>query len=427
MGISEAVVPQASPTTRLASPSVRSVRSPNAIISVGFAIFVTSIPFETVLGLETLSLSRVIGTAFFLLAISVQPEVCFRRPPLAFWFFLLFYAVFLVNGFFRGSLKGVGAITLLQLLVLLWIASNLLRYEKVFELTLVMFGLSCFALSLLQLAGRTGKVIAQDRVTAFDEDPNSLGAVLALGLLAVLCVSYGRRVRRGRVLKMAAWICLAVIAAAVVRTGSRGASLALACGVGVLMLTKGSSWLKFRNFLIAATVLAALVVMVASNEVARRRWLYSVENQSMAGRERIYPAAFRMFLEKPLIGWAAGNQIEELGSRTGSPRRDTHNLYLAVLIEDGLAGAIPHFIGILLCVRAAWRARRLSHGLVPLALLVTTLVMNMDVTWLTRKIQWLVLGLALASDRPLLQVKRVLRASPRRIRPAWPISRSLSS
>jgi O-antigen ligase len=387
------------------------------IIRVGFALFVASIPFESVLGLEDLSLSRVLGSCFFILAVAVQPDVCFRRPPAAFWCFVGFYAWFLVNGYFRGSLRGVGTVTLAQLLVLLWVASNLLRYQNVFLGTLYMFVASCFALALLQLAGRTGRFVATDRMTAFGEDPNSLGAVLSLGLLAVLCIGYGSRATRGNAVRIASWFCGGAIAVAVVRTGSRGASVALVCGVGVLMLTKGSSWLKLRNTFVAAVALSALVILVAGTEVSRRRWLYSVENQSMAGRERIYPAAVHMFLEKPLFGWGAGNHWVELGARTGSERRDTHNLYLAVLTEDGLAGAVPYFAGLALCVRAALRGRRRLHGLAPLALLTTTLVMNMDVTWQTRKIQWLVLGLALASEKPIeLGKKRSRAARVKRIR-----------
>lgn len=402
------------PQRRLAGfglPRLRVVPSPSAVIRIGFAVFVASIPFESVLGLEDLSLSRVIGSVFFVLAVTVQPDVCFRRPPAAFWWFVVFYAIFLANGYFRGTLREVGAVTLGQLLVLLWIASNLLRYQKVFLGTLYMFVASCFTLSLLQLAGKTAREHGADRMTAFAEDPNSLGAVLSLGLLAVLCIAYGRRATEGKAARVAACLCGGVIALAVVRTGSRGASVALACGVGVLMLTKGSAWLRLRNVVVAGVALAVLVVMVASTEVSRRRWEYSVESRSMAGREFIYPAALRMILEKPLLGWGPGNHVVELGARTGSPRRDTHNLYLAVLAEDGFVGAIPYFVGLWLCFRAAWRGRRLMSGLVPLAMLSMVLIINLDLTWQTRKIQWLVLGLALASERPIQSSKHRPRVS----------------
>ena len=45
--------------------------------------------------------------------------------------------------------------------------------------------------------------------------------------------------------------------------------------------------------------------------------------------------------------------LHTTGARTGKERRDTHNLYLWVLTEDGLLGAIPFFFAIWLCVRAA--------------------------------------------------------------------------
>jgi O-antigen ligase len=400
---SEPLPPAATPAR------IKVLPTPGPAVRIGFAIFVASIPFETVLGLETLSLSRIIGSVFFLIALT-QPEVCFRRPPAAFWWFEAYYAVFLVNAYFRGSLVNVGALTLGQLLILFWIASNLLRYPKVFLGTLHMFVASCFTLSVLQLAGKTTRVEGVDRISALGEDPNSLGAVLSLGLLTVLCISYGRRETKGILARLAAWFCGGVIVLAVVRTGSRGAAVALACGVGVLMLTKGSAWMRLRNVVVAGIALISLVALVATNEVSRRRWEVSVERRSMAGREFIYPAAVRMFLQKPVLGWGAGNHIVELGARTGNPTRDTHNLYLWVLTEDGVIGAIPYFAGLWLCWRAAWRARRTSHGLVPLALLSTTLIMNMDLTWQCRKIQWMVLGLAMASGRPLQIARKRLAA-----------------
>ncbi|MGH9368024.1 MAG: O-antigen ligase family protein [Thermoanaerobaculia bacterium] len=316
--------------------------------------------------------------------------------------------MFLVNGYFQGFLARGGARNLVQMLVLLWLASNLLRHRKVFFGTLYMLGASCVALSVLQLRGTVTRVLGESgRMSALGEDPNSLGTVLSLGLLAVLYIGYGRRATEGSVARVAAWLAFGVIALAVVQTGSRGASVALACGLGVLVLKKGSAWLRLRNALVAATALAVLVIMVASVDVSRRRWEVAVEGRTMAGRERIYPAAWQMFLERPLLGWGAESHVIELGSRTGTPRRDTHNLYLAVLTEDGLVGSIPYFLGLWLCCRAAWRGRRLSYGLVPLALLTTVLIINLDLTWQSRKLQWLIFALALASERPLQPARKL--------------------
>ena len=74
-----------------------------------------------------------------------------------------------------------------------------------------------------------------------------------------------------------------------------------------------------------------------------------------------------------------------------------HNLYLWILKETGLLGAIPFFIGLWLCWRSVWKARGSAQGTLPLACLVFMLVINMNGTYLYYKLFWLVLAYALAS------------------------------
>jgi O-antigen ligase len=398
LGLARPPAPGPRPAERVRAPS--GLPQPALLVRLGFILFVASIPFETVhLGLGTASLSRMLGWIFIVLAL-LQPAVCFRKPPAAFWWFAAFLAVFLVNRRLQGTPYEGGARTLPQMLVLLWVASNLLRYRGVFLSTLNMLVVSCVVFSLLQLGGVSSSGLA-GRETALEEDPNSAGAVLTLGLVAVVGIAYGRR-RSGRLTKVVALLCFGVIGLGVVRTGSRGALVSLAAGIGVLVLQEGSIGLRVRNAVLVATGLVVLIVMSLTWEVSRKRWEATVEQGSMAGRERIYPVAWKMFLDRPVFGWGPGMNIHRLGVRLAERRDlDTHNLYLWVLTEDGLAGSIPYFLGVWLCVRAAWLGRKRAYGVVPLAMLSVVLLVNGSVTWQYRKLYWVVLGLALASARPL--------------------------
>ena len=119
----------------------------------------------------------------------------------------------------------------------------------------------------------------------------------------------------------------------------------------------------------------------------------------MSGRPRIYRAAFRMFEEKPILGWGPATNYYELGRRLNRPKRDTHNMFLWLLTEQGLAGTIPFCIGLGLCARAAWRGRRGAPGLLPLALLVASLTLNLSGTHFNfAKWFWVSLAFALASE-----------------------------
>jgi O-antigen ligase len=76
---------------------------------------------------------------------------------------------------------------------------------------------------------------------------------------------------------------------------------------------------------------------------------------------------------------------------------DAHNLFLSMLMEVGVVGTIPFLVGLWLCFRAAWIARRGDLGLMPLALLVAVLTVNMGIPALLWKPFWLIMGLTLAA------------------------------
>jgi hypothetical protein len=313
--------------------------------------------------------------------------------------------VFYVNGYLKGGpLAEGGAWVLPQALVMFWMAYNLLRFPEVFLPTLRMFVLSCIGYALLQLSGY-GAYEISGRVSALQENLNSAATVLALGLVSAVGIAYGRR-RGSLSAKLWAWVGFALMGAGVVKTASRGGLLALGAGIGVLTLRQGSTWVRLRNAFLVLLGVVALGAMASTFDVSRSRWTRTFE-KGFGPRERIYPAAMKMIREKPIDGWGAGVMVRELGLRTRVDRRDTHDLYLWVLAEDGILGAIPYFLGLWLSIRAAWRGRLQTYGVVPLALLAVDLVANLTLTWGARKLHWLVLALALASAEPL--IRRPLR------------------
>jgi len=163
------------------------------------------------------------------------------------------------------------------------------------------------------------------------------------------------------------------------------------------------------------------VYFVASNSDFLERWEQTYYEGSLEGREDIFSAAAEMISERPLLGWQPVNWFYELGQRVGGEwtwrGRDVHNLYLAVLLEVGVLGATPFFIGLWWCARSAWRARRERLGLLPLALLVTLLAGSMAGTSLYYKVPWLILALTLSAGPA---------AMPSELKKQFPVRLSLS-
>lgn len=398
---------------------VRSPSLPFPIIRYIFYAFIFTIPIETLdIGIERglFSLSHVMGYLFIGSAL-LQAKICFKKIPKALPYFAAYVLVFVCLALFqRGEYTPLWIARLathVQMLVLFWVAFNLFQDSRVIKGAFLALGSSCVLLTMIQVGGGAANIIGQGRVTALSQDANSLGSMLSLGLLGLLGLAYGRKSEDGRI-GLLAWMCFGIVAIGVVLTGSRGALLSLVVGIMALMTRQGQSVLRIRMVLIAVFTIACLVWASYANEAVRVRWERSLTKGNLAGREKVLPVAWKMFTEKPSIGWGPVSNYVELGRRFDSESVDTHNLYLWVLTETGLLGSVPFFIGLWLCWLVAWRARYSSEGSLPIALLACAFTVNMSVTWISRKQFWLVLAYAVASEQYVWSRQHSSRISSKR-------------
>ena len=288
-------------------------------------------------------------------------------------------------------------LTLIQMLVLVWISYNLFKYPEICKGGLLALVASCTIKSMLQIFGVGAEVARHGRTSMFADNPNSVAITLALGMVALMGIIYGRMTVEKKMMTRLAWTAVAVMGIALVMTGSRGAQLGLVSGLAVLLLKEGSAGAKFKMGLVVVSMFALLVGVTYSNEVMQARWERTLNEGDVAGRDKIMPQAWAMFLDKPVLGWGPISYLFELGRRTGVMSRDAHNLYLLVLIETGLLGAIPFFAGLWLSLRSAWRARFGREGVLPMAMLVCLLIINVGGAMQARKMFWVLMAYVLAS------------------------------
>lgn len=392
------------------------------VISWAFYAFMFSLPFETIdLGVP-IEITTIFG-GLLLLAGLLQPRQCFRSPNGAFWCFAVFLYLFVVLGVFHGR-EYFGEVLeelllLTQLMILFWIAYSLMQIDRIARTGLLMLGTSSTLFAFLLLTGIAGG--GSTRLTAFGLHPNDVARILSLGLLSLIGLTYG--LNRHKMLHLLVWPAYALLGTAVVFTGSRGGLLALGAGLLAFMLTGGSTWTKFRNGLIVLVGIGFFISLSYESDITRNRFDRTLETGQLARREQIYPMAWEMFKEKPLLGWGAVTSSYELGSRLAHPEEITknpHNLILAILIDTGLLGAVPFFAGVWLTLVAAWRARQGPRGILPLAMLVTVLVANMSGLWMFNKLHWLVTAYAVASAVSMA-TKRT-RGDVARWRPTYPVT-----
>ena len=380
-------------------------------VTLAYCGFMFSIPFEypdRTFAAEV----HTITAALFLAAAATQPAIWLRLPPAAFWglagYVWMYFATMLFVEHF-GEARRL-SVNYVIVTLLFWTGSSLMSRERVARQALYSFILGCVVISILTIVGGAIGVLS-GRGMVLGQDANLLGGNMALSLVLLMVLTFGTASSIWSTRTMAALVMAALLAKAIVASSSRGAILATAGGVIAFALRKGDTRTTRRNLAAAVLVLAALFAAVYRSDSMWNRYKVTVADGNMSGREDLYPEAWQMFLEKPVLGWGPIDNMYELGLRTASlglgkknadglsmyENRDTHNLVLDVLTSLGLLGTLPLMICLALCIRGAWKARAGPRSTGPLALVVVVLMLSMDTNWSASKQGWTILAYAAVS------------------------------
>jgi O-antigen ligase len=289
-----------------------------------------------------------------------------------------------------------------------------LRALRRFQLTicgmLLLFGIdgvwqSVSGASLL--SGSTDHLLHRGRVTGSLPHPNDLALI---PILAPFGVSVLVRERLTGV-RLAALVSLALAITTAFLTQSRNCWLGFAVGMGTLLLLAGSWKLTLRVSAAAVLAFGAAAALDFANLRAR---LTSLAVPQAEGRFHLWSAAWRMFLEAPVVGKGIhvfgefyAYYLSELGLadsyvREKRPIPWAHNLYLELLAERGITGFAAWALVVGQAGRRAFRFARIrpmgSESAALFASIATFLAMGLlDLTfykdWVTL-VFWLLMGLA---------------------------------
>jgi O-antigen ligase len=376
-------------------------------------LYVFSISFEyaDLPGVSSMSFTKTVALLFF-------ATYCFYyNPLLASWpspssacrWFLAYGAIYSLYGFFLPEKLAFNAFarlfTVLQLIIFFWVIVDLCKNEKTMRQVLLTYAIALSVLAIgmvLQLpafASPTpavqGSAEGMERASVLGFNGNYLATMWALAIAALvgLCLHPAYTLFTKLLLGFFALPMLAAIG----KTGSRAGMGALLIGFLIYLAPNWRAQRKLCTLLLAFLGIAATLYFILHTPSATQRWEQAYEGK-LAGREYIVPAALKMFLERPLLGWQPVIYERELGRRTGAGRKDPHNLLLTLLLEGGIVGTVPFLMGLWRCVQTAWQARMGRLGMLPLALLIIALVAAMAQPFLTRKWFWLALACAAASS-----------------------------
>ncbi len=296
-------------------------------------------------------------------------------------------------------------LNLAWLILFLWTGSVLLREERLLRTVLVSLLTSTSLMTLGSLVGLPGfrSEMGRHSYTSYGVRTGALGwelNFLGVFLSVVALVAIGLlldRVRWKRWKRVLLLGSMVLALALLIRTGSRGGLLSFVVASTLYLLPLGRRGRRIAAIVLGIVTLVGVGYLVASDPMSVRRWTKTYTQGDTAGRDRIFAATWNMFRDRPVLGWGSVEVYYELGSRLNLPIRGPHNLYLGLLAEGGIVGALPFLVGLWLCTRAAWGARAGRFGVLPLALQIGMLVGSLSLGTMYERQMWFVLAVAIGT------------------------------
>lgn len=209
-------------------------------------------------------------------------------------------------------------------------------------------------------------------------DPNFFAQVLVMLVPLALFTAWEARRATARAFAVAA---AALVTAAAILTYSRGGALALG---GVLALSLLSRRARLREVSAGLGLLALLLLLVPAGFTRRLETISQIlpgqeeevlkPDSSFEQRKLLTAVAWRMFLDRPLLGVGVGNytvHFDDYAEEVGSVAREyeglgerhyPHSLYLEVAAETGLVGLVAFAAVLLAAFSSLHRARGAFRG-----------------------------------------------------------------
>jgi len=212
------------------------------------------------------------------------------------------------------------------------------------------------------LAGKAGGV---GRARLLFDHPNMAGNYFVIAFFVVLAARYPRQ-------PMARALAVAALLVAVLLTGSNGALLCVPVGGLVIVFL----WARSRGG--PVTALAVVLCLILAGGVAWRvmaeplaarieqsetsivRYSVARGSRSASARESLFTAQYELFRDSNLLGIGPAATRLALGE-TGAERvKESHNDYLATLVERGPLGVVALLVLMCAVGARALSAQRLS-------------------------------------------------------------------
>lgn len=224
-------------------------------------------------------------------------------------------------------------------------------------------------------------------------DPNILAGIIMVALVVLADRAFNKR--SSKMFFLAIFLSVGLL-----YTGSRGALISTVAGLGYYFLqhmrNRGT---RQRSLLLVVIgiAIAVTVLLILPEELFLSRFtldsLLGLEDYRRGGHNRwtIWKYALPLVEGAPILGYGCGNFFEVI--ETVYRQCASHNLYILLLIENGIIGLFIFAVGLFRMLNAARREK----DYLAMTLLVSICIMSLTIDSITCKFFWVGMILAIAS------------------------------
>lgn len=247
-------------------------------------------------------------------------------------------------------------------------------------------------LSLMAKEGVGASESLDGRISVDDINSNILAIYAAVSITAIVYFIRKWKSKWRYVLLAVVPLCLYSLA----NSGSKGGFISLLIGIfTIFMFDKKRGLKKMRIIVLGIGVTAMFAAIMYSTPIMQERMDVFLEDRTDVSREKIWEKAYQIFEENPIAGVGMIGYQKEMLKKYGAVR-DTHNVYLYVLVIGGVIGFVLLLIFLYNVFRYIYKNTPLIDNQLAMALfLIIMFNWYKGGSMLFNKFGWLILGYSL--------------------------------
>lgn len=367
--------------------------------AIGLLVMTLIIPLEKLFILtDKFTLNKLLGIIIFIVYYLKYRKIdikVFNKELVIFYGFAIISFLWSID--IASSL--MKAITIINYMLYLYLMITLKNRENILNKIIAAYVIGCILLALLGLVNFINTGYSQ-RVSGVDElDENWYGLIIGLSIILMYPIYNKTKSKAKKTLYLL--INMILIIGLLVSLSRTAIIATIAAYIPFILTIKQKNYIKLINIGMIVLIVVLIFIYIPSIENLIMDRIQKSYDDQAGGRLNILTVGTEIYKDYPIFGVGLSNfpkaftgyYIAKVQGVWLPPGRDPHNIYLAILVELGMIGAILFIIMIIKLFYGILKIQNRNDMVITLSLLTFILIAGMANTILYKKYFWLALSI----------------------------------